>query len=203
MRSFLPLTGLKTESPFLSTPEYTRTKVSWPTYGSVMSLNASAESFSSSAALRVVAASFSSVPPTGGMSTGEGRKSITASSMRCTPLFLKAVPHSMGWISVASVRARMPCLISSSDRSPSSRYLFISSSLASAAASTIFSRHSLACACSSAGMSWYSNFMPWEASSQMMAFILRRSTTPLKLSSAPIGITTGTGLAFKRSFIWS
>jgi hypothetical protein len=36
-----------------------------------------------------------------------------------------------------------------------------------------------------------------------MAFILRRSTTPVKFSSAPIGITMGTGLAFRRSFIWS
>ena len=31
MRSFLPRIGLKTESPDFSTPEYTRTKVSWPT----------------------------------------------------------------------------------------------------------------------------------------------------------------------------
>ncbi len=49
------------------------------------------------------------------------------------------------------------------------------------------------------GISSYSNFMPWEASSQMMAFIFSRSTTPWKLSSAPIGITIGTGLAFRRS----
>jgi hypothetical protein len=38
--------------------------------------------------------------------------------MRCTPLFLKAVPQSIGWISVAIVRVRMPSLISSSVRSP-------------------------------------------------------------------------------------
>ena len=37
-----------------------------------------------------------------------------------------------------------PCLISSIESSPASRYLFISSSFASAALSTIFSRHSLA-----------------------------------------------------------
>lgn len=43
----------------------------------------------------------------------------------------------------------------------------------------------------------YSNFMLWEASSQIMAFIFNRSTTPWKLSSAPIGTTIGTGLAFK------
>ena len=45
--------------------------------------------------------------------------------------------------------------------------------------------------------------MPCEASSQMIAFILIRSTTPVKLSSAPMGITMGTGFAFRRTFIWS
>ena len=88
------------------------------------------------------------------MSIGEGMNSITASSMRWTPLFLNAVPHSIGWISVAMVRVRMPSLISSSVSSPLSRYLFISSSLASAAASTMFSRHFWASANCAAGMSW-------------------------------------------------
>ena len=87
------------------------------------------------------------------MSTGDGMNSMTASSMRCTPLFLKAVPHSIGWISVAIVRVRMPSLISASVSSPDSRYLFISSSLDSAAASTMFSRHFCASATSSAGIS--------------------------------------------------
>ena len=45
--------------------------------------------------------------------------------------------------------------------------------------------------------------MPCEASSQMMAFILIRSITPVNFSSAPIGSTMGTGLAFRRPFIWS
>ncbi len=45
--------------------------------------------------------------------------------------------------------------------------------------------------------------MPCEASSQMIAFILIRSITPVKFSSAPIGITTGTGFAFRRAFICS
>ena len=39
-------------SPDLITPEYTRKKINWPTNGSVMILNASAENFSSSSALR-------------------------------------------------------------------------------------------------------------------------------------------------------
>jgi hypothetical protein len=100
------------------------------------------------------------------------------------------------------VRVRMPSLISSSDSSPDSRYLFISSSLASAAASTMFSRHFLG------GQQVGRDVLvlelhALEASSQMMAFILMRSTTPVKFSSAPMGITMGTGLAFRRVFIWS
>ena len=43
--------------------------------------------------------------------------------------------------------------------------------------------------------------MPWDASSQKIAFILIRSTTPLNWSSAPIGMTIGTGLALSRSII--
>ncbi|CFU78746.1 Uncharacterised protein [Bordetella pertussis] len=123
--------------------------------------------------------------------------------MRCTPLFLNAVPHSIGWISPAMVRWRSATLMSSSSSEPVSRYLFISSSDDSAAASTSFSRHSLAVPSSSAGMSPYSNLVPWLASSQMIAFILTRSTTPVNESSAPIGITMGTGLARRRVFSWS
>jgi hypothetical protein len=100
------------------------------------------------------------------------------------------------------VRWRRPLDLGLGQLAPS-RYLFISSSLASAAASTIFSRHSSHRSQSSAGISPYSNFMPWDASSQMIAFILIRSTTPLKFSSAPIGIWIGTGLAFRRVFICS
>ena len=168
-----------------------------------MILNASAENFSSSDALRSADSPLSSSPLTGGMSTGDGRKSITASSMRCTPLFLKAVPHSIGWISQAMVRSRSALTISARVSSSPPRYFSISASLASAADSTIFSRHSLQVATSSAGMSVYSNFTPWLASSQMIAFISSRSTTPWKPSSAPIGTTTGTGLAFRRVFSWS
>jgi len=67
----------------------------------------------------------------------------------------------------------------------------------------MFSRHFRQVSTSSSGISAYVNFIPCEASSQKMAFILIRSTTPLKLSSAPIGITIGTGFAFRRVFIWS
>ena len=128
---------------------------------------------------------------------------MTASSMACTPLFLNALPQSMGTISLAMVRMRRPCLISSSVKGSPDRYFSSRVSLASAAFSTILSCHSWACACIAAGMSRYSKRTPWLASSQMMAFIFSRSTTPWNLSSAPIGTTMGTGLAFRRSFIWS
>ena len=37
---------------------------------------------------------------------------------------------------------------------------------------------------------------------QQIAFILMRSTTPSKFSSAPMGNCSGTGLPFRRSLIW-
>ena len=81
-------------------------------------------------------------------------------------MFLNAEPHIIGTISLAIVRVRSPSLISASDSSPEPRYLSISASLASAALSTIFSRHSFAFSTSSAGISRRSNFMPCVESSQ-------------------------------------
>ena len=54
------------------------------------------------------------VPWVGGMSSGLGRKSMTASSIGWTPLFLNAEPHRIGTKSNASVPARSATLISSS-----------------------------------------------------------------------------------------
>ena len=75
MRSLRPLATLKTDSPEASLPEYTRKNASWPTYGSVMILNTSAENGSLSAALRVDDLLGSSIacPSTGGTSSGDGR----------------------------------------------------------------------------------------------------------------------------------
>ncbi len=62
-----------------------------------MILNARPENGSSSELLRVISVSPStSMPFTSGTSSGDGRKSTTASSIGCTPLFLKAEPHSTG-----------------------------------------------------------------------------------------------------------
>ncbi len=106
------------------------------------------------------------MPFTGGTSAGDGMYSMTASSIAWTPLFLNAEPHSMMQISTRIERSRRPALISSTVSSPVSRYLCISVSLASAAASTSFSRHSLHSSSMSAGISRYSNFMPSVLSSQ-------------------------------------
>ncbi len=59
-----------------------------------MILNASADSGSSTVGLRIrtVDSSPGLWPSMPSMSSGEGRKSTTASSMGCTPLFLNAVP---------------------------------------------------------------------------------------------------------------
>ncbi len=128
---------------------------------------------------------------------------MTASSIACTPLFLNALPHSIGTISFLIVRTRNPRLMSSTDRSCPSRYLCVSSSSASAAASTIFSRHFLASSTRFAGMSRNSYFMPCVASSQWIAFMVTRSTTPSNFSSAPIGIWIGIGLPLRRVLMWS
>ncbi|MNM92465.1 hypothetical protein D3C81_1048020 [compost metagenome] len=101
-------------SPEFTTPEYTRKNVSCPTNGSVMILKASAEKCSSSAGWRSTSLSCSSWPMMGGTSSGDGRYSMTASSIACTPLFLKALPHSMGTISLRMVRARKACFSSAS-----------------------------------------------------------------------------------------
>src|SRR3546814_8714619 len=118
--------------------------------------------------------------------------------MAWTPLFLNAVPQKTGTLSTFRVLSRSPAMISSSLSSPPSRYLSISASLASAAASTMNERASAAFSASSAGISPYSNTVPWDAVSQWMRFILTRSMTPSKPSSAPTGTCIGTAYAPRR-----
>ncbi len=72
-----------------------------------MTLKASALNGSSRAGRRESSCSVrGSIPCTAGTSSGLGRKSITASSSGCTPLFLKAEPSSTGVTEVSSVAAR-------------------------------------------------------------------------------------------------
>ena len=85
-------------------------------------------------------------PLVGGISIGDGMNSMTASSSACTPLFLNAVPHMHSTMSFLSARALRPRLISSSLSAPPPRYLSVSASSPSAAASIILARYSSASA---------------------------------------------------------
>src|SRR5215467_5970610 len=70
-----------------------RQKVMVPTNGSSMILKASSAIGSLSDGLRSTSLPLRSTPFTAGTSSGEGRKSTTASRSGCTPLFLNAEPH--------------------------------------------------------------------------------------------------------------
>ena len=154
-RSFLDLTGFSTVSPELTTPEYTRKNVRLPTNGSVAILNARDANGSSSEEWRSAGVSLPSsrIPLIAGTSVGDGRYSTTASSIAWTPLFLNAEPQVTRIISFASTRWRNADLISASVSSSPPRYFSISSSEASAAASTRFWCHSAANSCMFAGIS--------------------------------------------------
>ncbi len=74
-------------------------------------------------------------PSIGGTSSGDGRKSTTASSSGCTPLFLNAEPQRTGTIDPPMVPALSPRRICSSSSVPLARYRSRNSSEVSAAAS--------------------------------------------------------------------
>ncbi len=79
-----------------------------PTYGSLITLNASAENGPFGSASRVISSSVpGTVPAAGSTSSGDGSRSTTASSSGWTPLFLNDEPQSTGVIVIASTAARM------------------------------------------------------------------------------------------------
>ena len=119
-------------------------------------------------------------------SSGAGRNSITASKTACTPLFLKADPQRASVISFDKTLSLRPFFISSSDKSADSKYFSINSSLASAAASTNSSLRDWHLETKSSGISVYSKVAPISPSFQVIVFILIKSITPLKSSSAPM-----------------
>ena len=138
-----------------------------------------------------------------GVSNGEGKNAQTQSSKVCTPLFLNEDPHSIGTTAICTVALRRALKTSSSVIvEGSSKYFSIKASSNSATFSSILSLHSLASSTKLAGISSTVQSAPIVSSCQQIAFILIRSTNPLKVSSAPIGITIGHGLAPKTSFIW-
>ena len=142
------------------------------------------------------------MPIVGGTSSGDGRNSVTASSIGWMPLFFRAEPVSTGTNFDWSVPRRRPWRISSVVSASPSRYLWVSVSSASATTSIIFSRHFAASAWSGSGISTTSIFEP-RSSRYRIAFISMRSMTPSKRSSLPIGIWIGTGRAPRRSTIMS
>ncbi len=129
-----------------------------------MILKARAENGSSSAARRWTTTGSSprpsgSIPSTAGTSSGDGRKSTTASSRSWTPLFLKAVPQITGTKGASSsrtevmTRLRRAARISSSLIASPPRYFSSSLSSASLTFSMSFSRYCCASASMSSGMS--------------------------------------------------
>ena len=70
-----------------------------------MTLNASAENGAFGSASRVISSAVPGTRPTAGStSSGEGSRSMTASSRGWTPLFLKDDPHSTGVMEMAEHR---------------------------------------------------------------------------------------------------
>ena len=153
-----------------------------------MILKARAEKGSLSSALRSSMSSgwFGRCPSVGGRSSGLGRKSTTASSMGCTPLFLKADPHRTGTTAAASVAVRRARRRSTAVMGSSARYfsMMVSSKLDTTSMS--WWRASSASAARFSGMSRVSHSSPM-SEDQTRAFSSSRSTTPLNSDSAPMG----------------
>ena len=102
-------------------------------------------------------------------------------------MFLKAVPHSTGRKAPEMVPFLMQRLRVSTETSPLSKYSSIAASSTESAVSSRIWRYSAAWSFRSSGIgsSWYC--APRSSPSQISAFISTRSTTPLKVSSIPIG----------------
>src|SRR3990170_5822274 len=120
---------------------------------------------------------------------------MTESRRSCTPLFLKEEPHITGVISMDTAPFLTAAFISSGDADAACplRYFSIRDSSKSAAASMSLSLYSATSSCMSAGISAILNLAPRVSSSQIMALLRTRSTTPLKVSSLPTGSCKTTG----------
>ncbi len=126
-----------------------------------MTLNANAEKGAFGSASRVISSAVPGTSPTAGStSSGEGSRSMTASSRGWTPLFLKDDPHSTGVMEMLSTAARMAATNRSLSISRPSRYASASSSSCSEATETSSSRAASAAARSSSGISVTSNSVP-------------------------------------------
>mmetsp|Transcript_999 Transcript_999/g.1807 ORF Transcript_999/g.1807 Transcript_999/m.1807 type:complete len:234 (-) Transcript_999:545-1246(-) len=145
--------------------------------------------------------SLTSVPFMSGRSVGAGRYEMTASSKGWTPLFLKAVPQRTGTKSPPMVPFLMSFFRSSTDGSSPSKNFSIASSSSSTHDSIRAVLYSSAWSLRSSGMSLSSKLAPISSPVHTMAFMVTKSTTPSKSSSAPIGIWIGRGFAPRLSVI--
>ncbi len=121
------------------------------------------------------------------LSSGEGRQSSIVSIRSFTPMLAVAEPTTTGMNFLVRDPSLIPLNISSSVRSPPSRYRSSSSSSASATFSTSFILNFSIISCTSAGIS-ISSLLP---SLYSYAFIWRRSTIPLKAVPSPTGMFNG------------
>ena len=149
-----------------------------------MILKAIAASGSLSAGLRSTSLPLRSMPLMAPRSSGLGRKSTTASSSGCTPLFLKAEPHRTGTNLRPTTALRISALSVASSGSLPSRYcshrLVVELDRRLDQLGAILERPA---PCRSAGISssWY--FAPSPSSSHTTAFMRTRSMTPLNALS--------------------
>ena len=101
------------------------------------------------------------MPSIASTSKGEGKISITISSIVCTPLFLKAEPHIIGTTLPEIVASLSASNISLSVKEfSSSKYFSSKLSSNSATASNNFERYSLASSNTSLGISTSLNVIP-------------------------------------------
>ena len=122
---------------------------------------------------------FGLIPTIPSISIGDGRISITMSSIACTPLFLNAEPHIIGTTFPDIVAALKAFKISRSVKEfSSSKNFSIKDSSNSATASNNSLLNCLASSITSAGISISWNVIPKSASFQVMPLKLIRSTTP-------------------------
>ena len=188
MRSSVPCVVLWTEVSGRIAPLNTRNIVMWPTKGSETVLNTSAVVGALGSDARSLSAPSLPITVTGPRSCGDGNSSTMKSSSRSMPIAFVADPTMTGASRARANPSLAPETMCSSGRVPCSRYSSISASSDSATASISFSRAGSAMACRSSGHSLSSALGPLGYRS---AFSWRRSATPSKSCSCPIGSSNG------------
>ena len=170
-----------------SVPEVIFSRLSLPTNGSAMVLNTRAEKGWSSAHTRSTASPVFGLVPSSTRPAGEGIRSMMLSSSLAMPTRLTLEQHTTGTTVPSTMPWRRPCIISSGDSSPSSKYFSISSSSAPAAASMMASRAFSTSPAMLAGMSMVFSVLP----SPVKALFSSTQTTPANLPFSMMGSSMG------------